>query len=76
MLPDVPLPPNAADRFEQEARAASSLSHPNICHIYALGGTEDGRQFIAMEYGTGETLRQRLGSGRLPLKEALKITCP
>ena len=42
---------SSADRFEQEARAASALSHPNVCHVCALGITPNGQQFIAMEYG-------------------------
>src|SRR5512134_1802654 len=47
-------------RFEQEARAASALSHPNVCTILALGEMADGLRYIAMEYVEGETLRQRL----------------
>jgi serine/threonine protein kinase len=60
-------------RFEQEARAASVLNHPNVCHIYALGAAADGQHYIAMEYVEGETLRQRLTRGRPPLGEALDI---
>lgn len=55
-------------RFEQEARAASSLSHPNIITIYEIGRTEPdqgGRHFIVSEYVEGETLRERLYSGGL-----------
>ena len=52
--------PHRLARFEQEARAASALSHPNICHIYQLGETPDGRRYIAMEYVDGETLDERL----------------
>src|SRR3954447_24438947 len=37
-------------RFEQEARAASALSHPNVCVVYARGETSSGQPFIAMEY--------------------------
>src|SRR5687768_14809800 len=44
-------------RFEQEARAASALSHPNVCTILALGVTADGQHYIAMEYVDGDTLR-------------------
>src|SRR3954451_5629916 len=52
-------------RFQQEARAASALNHPNVCTIYALGETPDGHQFIVMELVEGVTLRDRLSNGRL-----------
>jgi serine/threonine-protein kinase len=57
-------------RFEQEARAASALNHPNICHIYQRGETPDGRPYIAIEYVEGVTLDQRLLEP-LSLQEAL-----
>jgi eukaryotic-like serine/threonine-protein kinase len=60
-------------RFEQEARAASALNHPNVCTIYALDQTGDGQHYIAMEYVEGETLRQRLTTSKLSLREALDI---
>jgi Tol biopolymer transport system component len=71
--PDVTSDPQRVARFEQEARAASALNHPSVCVIHALGRTEDGRRFIAMEHVEGETLRTRLVRGRLPLAEALDI---
>ena len=46
-------------RFQQEARAAAQLNHPNICGIHAINEYE-GRQFIEMEYIEGQTLRQVL----------------
>jgi eukaryotic-like serine/threonine-protein kinase len=62
-------------RFEQEARAASALNHPNVCHIYALGETPDGQQYIAMELVEGVTLRLRLASGgRQRVQDALDLT--
>jgi eukaryotic-like serine/threonine-protein kinase len=65
--------PERVARFEREARAASALSHPNVCHIYALGETNEGQQFIAMEMVEGQTLRDRLRSWPMPLREALGI---
>ena len=64
--------PHRHARFEQEARAASALNHPNICHTYQRGETPDGRPYIAMEYVEGETLDQRLVES-VSLREALDI---
>ncbi len=61
-------------RFEQEARAASALSHPNVCVIYEINETESGDHYIAMEHVEGVTLRERLSAGPVPLEEALEIT--
>jgi len=60
-------------RFEQEARAASALNHPNVCVIHEIGITETGRHFIAMEHIQGATLRDYLARGPLKLPEALQI---
>ena len=61
---EVAADPSRVQRFEQEARAASSLNHPNIVHIYDVG-THEGVHFIAMEYVEGQTLREILESGAL-----------
>ncbi len=74
LLPEeVTRDPSRISRFEQEARAASALNHPNVAHIYALGQTADGQRYIAMELVEGETLRARLRSGHLPLPEAIRF---
>ncbi|MDX2031272.1 MAG: protein kinase [Blastocatellia bacterium] len=59
-------------RFEQEARAASALNHPNIITIYEIGH-EGEIHFIATEFIEGETLRERMASRGLSLGEALEI---
>jgi len=64
--------PERLRRFQQEAQAASALNHPNILTIYEVGEC-DGVYFMAAEYIEGETLRDRLGSGRLDLSVALDI---
>jgi predicted ATPase/serine/threonine protein kinase len=59
-------------RFEQEARSASALNHPNIVTIYELGEV-DRTCYIAMEFVEGETLRGLLASGPLPLRKVVHI---
>jgi Tol biopolymer transport system component len=59
-------------RFEQEARAASALNHPNIITIYEIREA-NSTLMIATEFVEGETLRQRLGGGELDLDEALHV---
>ncbi len=61
-------------RFEREAQAAAALDHPNICTIYEIDHV-DGQTFLAMQLLEGETLDQRIGSGPVPLGEALNIVC-
>ena len=60
-------------RFQQEARAASTLNHPNIVTIYEIGKVE-GVDFIAQEFVHGQTLRQLVAKGPLPLLTALDIS--
>jgi eukaryotic-like serine/threonine-protein kinase len=63
---------NLRQRFEREARAISSLNHPNICQLYDVGH-QDGIDYIVMEYLDGEVLSNRLSKGPLPLDQVLKI---
>src|SRR5260370_34722594 len=63
---------DAKARFLREARAASALDHPNIGTIYELG-EQDGELFIAMALYEGESLKQRLQRGALPLQEAIDV---
>jgi serine/threonine protein kinase/Tol biopolymer transport system component len=57
-------------RFEQEARAAAALSHPNIVAIYDIG-MHDGAPYIVSELLEGQTLRERLLNGPIPRRQAL-----
>jgi serine/threonine protein kinase/Tol biopolymer transport system component len=57
-------------RFDREARAISSLSHPHICSLYDVG-QQDGIDYLVMEYIEGESLAERLEKGPLPLNQAL-----
>ena len=59
-------------RFEQEARAASALNHPNILTVYDIGDSDAGF-FIAMEYVEGKTLRELLGSDPMTARRLLPI---
>jgi predicted ATPase/serine/threonine protein kinase len=64
--------PEALSRFEQEARSASALNHPNIVTIYELGH-ENGTHYIAMEFVSGETVRSLLASGPIPFRKLVAI---
>src|SRR6266566_4611957 len=58
------------ERFDREAKAISSLSHPHICPLYDVGH-QDGIDFLVMEYLEGETLAHRLKKGPLPPDQVL-----
>jgi len=63
--------PDLKARFDREARAISSLSHPHICTLYDVGH-ENGVDYIVMEYLEGESLAARLAKGPLPLEQVLR----
>ncbi len=59
-------------RFIQEAQAASSLDHPNICTIFEISETNDQEIFIAMAYYAGTTLKRKIKQGALPVLDAVE----
>lgn len=63
--------PEAKQRFEREARAISSLNHPNVCTLHDVGH-QDGVDYLVMEFLEGETLADRLLRGPLPPEQVLK----
>jgi tRNA A-37 threonylcarbamoyl transferase component Bud32 len=64
--------PDLKERFEREARTISSFSHPHICALYDIG-SQDGVDYLVMEYLQGQTLADRLEKSALPLAEALGV---
>jgi Tol biopolymer transport system component len=64
--------PELKQRMEREARAISALNHPHICQLYDIG-SQDGTDYLVMEFLVGETLGERIRKGAVPLTEVLKI---
>src|SRR5262245_36877669 len=73
VLPDsVSRNPELKTRFEREAQTLASLSHPHICPVFDIG-RQDGIDYLVMEFIDGDTLAERLASGRLSLDQSLRI---
>jgi serine/threonine protein kinase len=64
--------PELKQRMEREGRAISSLNHPHICQLYDIG-SQDGTDYLVMEFLEGESLAERLRKGAMPLAEVFKI---
>ncbi len=71
--PELTRDSEAKERFIQEAQAASSLEHPNICNVHEIGETEDEQIFIAMACYEGETLKRKIERGALALDQAIYV---
>jgi serine/threonine protein kinase/tetratricopeptide (TPR) repeat protein len=64
--------PTAVERFQREVRAASSLNHPRICTVHDVGEFH-GRPFLVMEFLEGQSLRDRIAGGPLPIAELMDL---
>ena len=72
LLPEVSADDSRRRRFEQEARSASALNHPNIVTVYDVGSV-DSTIYLAMELVEGRTVRELLADGALPLRKLLDV---
>ena len=72
LAPHLVSDPEIHKRFEREAKAAASLNHPNICHVYEIDEA-DGKAFLAMELVKGESLEALIEKGPVALEDALDL---
>ena len=71
LAPSMSEEPEFKSRFLQEAKAIASLDHPNLCSLFDVAEPEEGQLVIVMPFYEGETLKQKLGRGPLPLDRAV-----
>jgi len=71
--PELSHDPESKERFIQEAQAASSLDHSNICIIHEIDQTEDGQLFMVLTFYEGETLKKKIQRGPLKVEKAVDI---
>ncbi len=65
--------PKAKQRFIQEAKAASALQHNNICVVHDIDETDDGQMFMVMDCYEGQTLKEKIEEGPLPVEDVINI---
>ena len=70
---EVAADPDRLRRFEQEARAAAALNHPNILAVYGFSTTPDSAPYLVSELLQGQTLRERLQQGDIPMRKAIEF---
>ena len=73
MLPEMVRDTNFRNSFMSEGEIIASLDHPNIVRIHDIGIVDDTILYMAMEHLSGNTLKEKLSTGKLPFSEAFKI---